>query len=253
MKLVCDAYAEVGPGLLFDRDLLTRLSTASLRDLVLHRGFVPAAEQGQCCFIETEGVRQFTGKVEVYVDEPAPDSARYARLSRLGLWLRAPSGRLVLHGAGSLDPERRDSAPPLLEVEVPPGHCSVDLYAYTPHALRLEEEGFPGEPPPSRWTSVFHFSGCLLAVFTAASLVGAGVLAWRGAWGAVPRPLLLCAALWVPWMLLYRLSGESARERKRDVALRQALAGLPPIPNYVLVLRSGFVPTDAARGGGLRG
>lgn len=249
MKLDCDAYAEVGPGLLFDRDALARFKAVPFRDLVLHEGFIGAAEQGHCCFIGTEGVRQFVGKVEVYVDEPAPDTSRYARLSRTGLWLRAPSGRLLLHGAGTLD----EDPPPLLEVDVPPGHCAVDLYAYTPHEVRLEEEGFPGEPPPSRWTSVFHLGGCLLTVITAVCVVLAAVLAWRGAWGALRWPVLLCAALWLPWTLLYRLSGEAERERKREEALRQALAGLPPIPNYVIVLRSGFTPSEDARGGGIVG
>ncbi|MBU8895036.1 hypothetical protein KRR26_05445 [Corallococcus sp. M34] len=254
MKLGCDARVEDGPGLLVDREVCARMRATVGPDFVAHRGYAVAAERGDCSFLETEGTRHFAGEVALYVDEPAPaTAARYARVSRTGLWLRAPSGRLWLVGVGAVSGRTPEEAPPLLDVEVPPGDCSVDLYVYTPHAMRLEEEGFPGEPPPSRWTAPLHVSGCLVAVLVAAGGLGAAVLAWRGAAGAWEWPLGLGAALWLAWGLVYRLSGEASRERGREASLRRALSELPPIPRYAIVVRTGFIPPADAHGGGVRG
>lgn len=251
MRMALNLDEDIGPGLLFDRASLDRWRQTDWRAIHGPEAFSQEAAAGWCSYIYSLNLDAgLGGRIELYVDEPPPEAVSHAVMSATGLWLRTPTGRLILQGAGSITPQGT-ATPSVLEFEVPSGDCSVDLYAFKEHLQRLQEEGTPGAPPRTRWTRFLDSAGCLFGVMTVllAMFFLASILKGHGS--SVKWILVAMIAPWCVWTLARELTGEGRRARERHRRLNDILARLPPIPDIMVVVRTGFQPGPTARGGGV--
>jgi hypothetical protein len=245
-----DGYSEFGPLLVFDDAHRSRWATKTFEQFILDEGELAEAEDGWCTWLGMDGMRQFSGTVEVLVEEPAPPHVQYAHRTARGLRLRVPTGKLVFQGRGAVISEKdRVKEEPLLVLDVPPGEYEVDAWAYLEHALRLEGEGLPGEPPPSRFRALIaalEIFGVLLALI---GLILAVPILQDHAWRLLAFDLGGLAAYGLLVTLLGVITGDRRRQAERFAHFKKAVDALPPIPDFTVVLRR--VEHPAARGGGV--
>lgn len=244
-----DVFAEFGPLLAFDATSRARWAAKTFDAWVLDQGYVEEAEQGWCTWLACEGMREFSGTVEVLIDEPAPSHVQYAVQTARGLWLRLPSGKLRLDGLTTvLDAKDAEAPTESRVIDVPPGDYAVDVWAYVPHEVRLESAPIPGETPRSVASTVMNVLRFLMlfvtlfGVFFAVAAYKTSSLGWFGVDVAV------VLGGWFAIELLSRLTGATANERQRDDEFARYLATLPPIPSFTLSLRR--VEVAPAKGGG---
>jgi hypothetical protein len=259
MRLVIDAYCDVGPALLLDEQFVASWADATFDKAVLDQTFEHAAVRGECCFLKNEGARQLSGAIHFFIGEPGPDLVKYAARQATGLRLELPTGQLRFRGLcalvkdGGLKPGEED----FLSLDLAPGTWSVDLFRFVEQAARLEdpelllkdEVPLPGEQAATRWTAPLRGSSFGLGLATFA--VG---LFWLLFWRYTTELGVLALSLGVLWALrlvVDRSSGEQRRRQHNAALWKEHLARLPELPDYVVVLRPGDPAAPPAEGGGL--
>ncbi|MFT3713655.1 MAG: hypothetical protein QM817_38850 [Archangium sp.] len=244
-----DLFAEFGPLLMFDATSRARWAAKTFDAWVLDESYFEEAEAGWCTWLACDGVREFSGTVEVLVDEAPPSHVQYAVQTARELWLRLPSGKLRFDGVTTVLDAKDAEAPTESRVlELPPGDYSVDVWAYVPHELRLESTPLPGETPRSLASTVMNvlrFVMLFVTLFGVFFAVAAYKTSSLG-WFAVDVAVVIGGWLFIE--LLSRVSGATANERQRADEFARAVAALPPIPSFTLSLRRVEVPP--AKGGG---
>jgi len=259
MRLIVDAYCEVGPALLLDEHFVPAWADATFDQAVLDQTFEHAAVRGECCYLKDEGARQLSGAIHFFIGEPGPGLVKYAARQATALTLTLPTGKLRFRGLcalvkdGGLKPGEED----FLALDLAPGTWSVDLFRFVEQAARIEDESLlleeesplPGERPPTRWTTPLRWLGLGLGASTFVS-----VLFWLVFW-RYPTELGVIAAvlggLWALRLAADRASGERSRREHNAALWQQHLARLPELPDYVVVLRPANPASPPGDGGGL--
>jgi hypothetical protein len=247
-----DLYAEFGPLLVFDASSQPRWAGYTFDRFVLDDVLAEEAAAGWCTHVTSSGLRQFSGTVELLLEESAPAHTQYAVQHASALWLRVPSGKLVLSTPAQLVSNGAEYSDGLRhELDVPAGDYAVDAWSYVDHELRLESQPdpLPGEPPRSAWSTVVVVLQLGMALVSLCAIFFAVAAYQTSSWDLIGLDALAVAGGWVVIEVIRRLSGEAERSRKRSEAFNAVLAALPPVPNFTLVLRKVDVPP--ARGGGI--
>ena len=105
------------------------------------------------------------------------------------------------------------------------------------------------EQPPTRWTRPLE-----LMLFALGTLTLGAVLFFCVFWRVPTLLVATVVALGVLWPLrivLYRTSGERARDQLNAKLWKEHLARLPELPSYLVVLRYADPGTAPSEGGGL--
>ena len=259
MRLVVDAYCEVGPALLLDEQFVAAWAEATFDKAVLDQTFEHAAVRGECCYLKDEGARQLSGSIHFFIAEPGPELVKYAVRQATALRLELPTGKLRFRGLCSLvkDGDLKPGEEDFLSLDLAPGTWSVDLFRFLEQAARVEDESLllkdeaplPGERPATRWTTPLRWLGCGLGVSTFA----AGLF-WLVFWRYPAELGLIAAVLGVLWALRFgadRASGERSRREHNAALWKEHLARLPALPDHVVVLRPADPASPPGDGGGL--
>lgn len=237
-----ELYAEFGPLLIFDASSQRRWESQTFNSFVLGDGERPEAEAGYCVWLACDGMRQFSGRVELLVEEATPAHVEFAHQHSQNLWLRVPTGKLVLSGRAAVLPEsERSGESPRLEFDVPPGDYAVDAWAYEPHEIRLEEAELPGDPPRPKWAGLTEVATWVAVLVSFAALVSFFMLS---AWPS----LLAIVAAWSVVFVVGRVTGSSAHQKAMNTNLERTIAALPPIPDFTARLRRVEVPPPSGGG-----
>jgi hypothetical protein len=259
MRLVVDAYCEVGPALLLDEQFVAGWAEATFDKAVLDQTFEHAAVRGECCYLKDQDARQLSGAIHFFIAEPAPALVKYATRQATALRLDLPTGKLRFRGLcalvkdGGLKPGEED----FLSLELAPGTWSVDLFRFVDQASRIEDEALllkdesplPGERPATRWTAPLRWLGLGLGVSTFLA-----VLFWLVFWRYAAQLGLIAAVLCGLWALRLaadRASGDRSRREHNAALWKEHLSRLPELPGYVVVLRPADPASPPGDGGGL--
>lgn len=248
MKALIQLQSDLGPAVLVDQHNLVRLRSIDARTF-FSGGLEQEAENGTCCWLRFEGIRQFAGTVELRVDEPEVTPAQAVVSSRSGLLLHVPTGKLLIDAAGSMRGESPGELPQVLEL--PPGDYLADVSAYETPEEKLEREDSRTPANGEVLPGIFGAVGCLFALITAVLLVSIAVLATRGEWDATRWPLIGIALLWVPFAIAFKLLGVGAKVKSARNAEEMELAQLPREPDFRVVLRRLAALPEGVAGGGL--
>ena len=244
---VKDLTLTLGPLLAFDACHQQRLAAHVYDD-----GFDDScAKEGWCTWLSCDGMAQFSGDVELLVEEPAPHHTQYAEHRAENLWLRLPSGTLVLTGPRGVRASRQPGGDvPRRTFAVAPGDYAVDAWGYLGHETRLEN-GPPldGQPPLSRWRWLVLAMQLASALVTVLGFVVLIPIVRDHDWSTLGRVGGGVVGAWLATNLVSFATGESRRAAARRERFARAVAALPPVPRLTLVLRR--VATPPAEGGGL--
>lgn len=241
------SFDAIGPALLVDRELLGELALPIEDDP--NPAIDAAAANGACAWIRCEGTRDFEGTVEVWFDEPPPDTAREVLASRERLLLRAPSGRVMLAPVSELPLDADDEAD--LELELPPGTYEVDIVAFESAEMWLGRQGLSRSSEQSFASLAFTAVGGLLALVSLLLGMSTVGILFSSEPSAAAWPALLLATMWGAYALVYSVSGQRARSGRERQAGAAAVAMAPPAPDFRVLVRRADPVAPAARGGGL--